>query len=265
VAAGAIEVRTGAAGETILRLESLDKAFGGLRAVQGVSIDVLQGDRHAIIGPNGAGKSTLFNLITGRLKPDHGRILFDGRDITGKPPHVIARSGIGRAFQITSIFPRLTVRQNLQYSMLANRGDTRRPLGWADRVYRDDAIQLLEAVGLGAYADLPAGQLSHGDQRAIEIAISLALGSKLVLLDEPTAGMSPYETEKAMELVARLATERGLTILFCEHDMQVVFGTARTVTVMHLGRVLTQGTPEEVRNNPEVQKVYLGQLEEATA
>jgi branched-chain amino acid transport system ATP-binding protein len=149
--------------------------------------------------------------------------------------------------------------------MLANRGDTRRPWGWADRVYREDALQLLDAVGLSAYANLPAGQLSHGDQRAIEIAISLALGSKLVLLDEPTAGMAPYETEKAMELVRQLATERGLTVLFCEHDMQVVFGTARTITVMHLGRVLTQGTPDEVRSNPEVQKVYLGQLEEASA
>jgi branched-chain amino acid transport system ATP-binding protein len=249
----------------MLRLEDLSKAFGGLQAVRGVSLEVRQGDRHAIIGPNGAGKSTLFNLITGRLKPDRGRILFDGKDITGKPTHVIARSGIGRAFQITSIFPRLSVRQNLQYAMLANRGDTRRPWGLADRVYRDDALQLLDAVGLSAYADLPAGQLSHGDQRAIEIAISLALGSKLVLLDEPTAGMSPYETEKAMDLVRQLAADRGLTVLFCEHDMQVVFGTARTITVMHLGRILTQGTPDEVRSNPEVQKVYLGQLEEATA
>jgi branched-chain amino acid transport system ATP-binding protein len=149
--------------------------------------------------------------------------------------------------------------------MLAQRGDTRRPLGRAERIYRDEAVELLEAVGLSAYADLPAGQLSHGDQRAIEIAISLALGSKLVLLDEPTAGMSPYETEKAMELVRRLATERGLSLLFCEHDMHVVFDTARTITVMHLGRVLTEGTPEQVRSNPEVQKVYLGQLEEARA
>jgi ABC-type branched-subunit amino acid transport system ATPase component/ABC-type branched-subunit amino acid transport system permease subunit len=265
VRAEAIEADRAPGEKTMLRLEDLSRAFGGLQAVRGVSLEVRQGDRHAIIGPNGAGKSTLFNLITGRLKPDRGRILFDGRDITGKPAHEIARGGIGRAFQITSIFPRLSVRQNLQYAMLANRGDTRRPWGLADRVYRDDALQLLDAVGLSAYAELPAGQLSHGDQRAIEIAISLALGSKLVLLDEPTAGMSPYETDKAMELVRQLAAERGLTVLFCEHDMQVVFGTARTITVMHLGRVLTQGTPDQVRSNPEVQKVYLGQLEEAPA
>src|ERR1700716_1186837 len=147
--------------------------------------------------------------------------------------------------------------------MCAHAGYTVRPFGIANRIFAGEAQGLAEAVGLGAFADLPAGQLSHGDQRAIEIAISLALGSKLVLLDEPTAGMSPYETEKAMELVRRLATERGLSLLFCEHDMQVVFDTARTITVMHLGRVLTEGTPDQVRSNPEVQKVYLGQLEEA--
>jgi len=249
-------------GEPLLVVQGLSRSFGGLRAVQDVDLVVHAGDRHAIIGPNGAGKSTLFNLITGRLKPDAGRVTFAGRDITGKPPHVIARAGIGRAFQITMIFPRLTVIQNLQYAMLAHRGYTARPFGIADRMFRDEAMELLEAVGLDQYAALPAGQLSHGDQRAIELAISLALGSRLVLLDEPTAGMSAFETQKAMELVRRVAQEKRLTLLFCEHDMEVVFGTARTVTVMHLGRVLTEGTPDEVRANPDVQKVYLGQLEE---
>ncbi|HKW71243.1 MAG TPA: branched-chain amino acid ABC transporter ATP-binding protein/permease [Candidatus Dormibacteraeota bacterium] len=253
------EVRSG---EILLKVDNLSKSFGGLRAVEDVSLEVMQGDRHAIIGPNGAGKSTLFNLITGRLKPSSGRVVFDGRDITGKPAHVIARTGIGRAFQITTIFPKLTVRQNLQYAMLAHRGYTVRPVGIANRMFRAEAQELVEAVGLGPWSDLPAGQLSHGDQRAIEIAISLALGSKLVLLDEPTAGMSPYETETAMELVRRLATERHLTLLFCEHDMSVVFNTARTITVMHQGRVLTEGTPEQIRRNADVQKVYLGELEE---
>jgi ABC-type branched-subunit amino acid transport system ATPase component/ABC-type branched-subunit amino acid transport system permease subunit len=248
-------------GAPLLVIEGMSKSFGGLRAVEGVSLSVHAGDRHAIIGPNGAGKSTLFNLITGRIRPDAGRVVFDGRDITGKAPHVIAREGIGRAFQITMIFPKLTVAQNLQYSMLAHRRMTMRPFGRADRLFRDEAMSLLEAVGLAGFADLPAGQLSHGDQRAIEIAISLALGSKLVLLDEPTAGMSAFETQKAMDLVRRVATEKNLTLLFCEHDMEVVFGTARTVTVMHMGRVLTEGTPEEVRRNPEVQKIYLGELE----
>jgi branched-chain amino acid transport system permease protein len=249
-------------GEPLLVVRGLTKSFGGLRAVRGVDLTVHAGDRHAIIGPNGAGKSTLFNLITGRLKPDSGSVVFGGQDITGRPPHVIARIGIGRAFQITMIFPKLTVLQNLQYAMLAHRGLTVRPFGIADRMFREEAMELLEAVGLGRYAELPAGQLSHGDQRAIELAISLALGSRLVLLDEPTAGMSHFETQKAMELVRRVAAEKKLTLLFCEHDMSVVFGTARTVTVMHQGAVLTEGTPQAVRADPDVQRVYLGELEE---
>ena len=248
-------------GRTLLKIEHLSRRFGGLRAVEDVSLDVKQGDRHAIIGPNGAGKSTLFNLITGQLKPSSGKVIFDGRDITGKPPHIIARTGMGRAFQITTIFPKLTVRQNLQYAMLARGSYTVRPFGIANRMFSAEAQDLAEAVGLAAWVDRPAGELSHGDQRAIEIAISLALGSKLVLLDEPTAGMSAYETDKAMELVRRLATERNLTLLFCEHDMSVVFSTARTVTVMHQGRVLTAGTPDQIRRNPDVQKIYLGELE----
>jgi ABC-type branched-subunit amino acid transport system ATPase component/ABC-type branched-subunit amino acid transport system permease subunit len=262
LASEAIQAEKVHSGKTLLRIEHLSRNFGGLRAVEDVSLDVKEGDRHAIIGPNGAGKSTLFNLITGQLKPSSGKVILDGRDITGKPPYVIAKTGIGRAFQITTIFPKLTVRQNLQYAMLAHAGYTVRPFGIANRIFAGEAQGLAEAVGLGMWADLPAGQLSHGDQRAIEIAISLALGSKLVLLDEPTAGMSAYETEKAMELVRRLATERFLTLLFCEHDMSVVFSTARTVTVMHQGRVLTAGTPEQIRRNPDVQKVYLGELEQ---
>jgi ABC-type branched-subunit amino acid transport system ATPase component/ABC-type branched-subunit amino acid transport system permease subunit len=261
VEAHAIQAEPVASGKVLLKVENVSKRFGGLRAVEAVNLEIHEGDRHAIIGPNGAGKSTLFNLITGRMRPSAGRIWFDGRDITGRPAHVIARAGIGRAFQITMIFPRLTVLQNLQYAMLAHRGRTVQPWGLADRIYKDEAMQLLDAVGLGPYADLPAGQLSHGDQRAIELAISLALGSRMILLDEPTAGMSAFETRKAMELVRRIATERNLTLLFCEHDMSVVFGTARTVTVMHQGRILTQGTPEEVRTDPEVQAVYLGELD----
>jgi ABC-type branched-subunit amino acid transport system ATPase component/ABC-type branched-subunit amino acid transport system permease subunit len=261
VEAHAIQAEPVTRGEVLLKVENLSKSFGGLRAVEAVNLEIHEGDRHAIIGPNGAGKSTLFNLITGRMRPSAGRVWFDGRDITGRPPHVIARAGIGRAFQITMIFPRLTVLQNLQYAMLAHRGRTVQPWGLADRIYRDEAMQLLDAVGLGPYDDLPAGQLSHGDQRAIELAISLALGSRMILLDEPTAGMSAFETRKAMELVRRIATERNLTLLFCEHDMSVVFGTARTVTVMHQGRILTQGTPDAVRSDPEVQAVYLGELD----
>ena len=261
VEAHAIQAVPEGKGKVLLKLEGLSRRFGGLHAVESVNLEVHEGDRHAIIGPNGAGKSTLFNLITGRLRPSGGRVWFDGRDITGRPAHLIAKAGIGRAFQITMIFPRLTVLQNLQYAMLAHRGRTIQPWGLADRIYRDEAMDLLEAVGLGPYSDLPASQLSHGDQRAIELAISLALGSRMILLDEPTAGMSAPETRKAMELVRRVATERKLTLLFCEHDMSVVFGTARTVTVMHLGRILTQGSPEQIRSDPAVQAVYLGELD----
>jgi ABC-type branched-subunit amino acid transport system ATPase component/ABC-type branched-subunit amino acid transport system permease subunit len=248
-------------GATLLRVEGLSKRFGGLKAVDGVSLEVLEGRRHAVIGPNGAGKSTLFNLLTGQIRPDSGKVVFGGVDITGRRPYQLSRFGIGRAFQITNIFPKLTVLQNLQYSMLAHRGDTVRPFGIADRRYRDEAMQLLDAVGLGPAAALPAGLLSHGDQRALELAISLALGTRLLLLDEPTAGMSPYETKRAMELVNGVVAQQGLTLLFCEHDMDIVFGIADVVTVMHQGSVLAEGTPEAIRSNPEVQRIYLGDVD----
>jgi ABC-type branched-subunit amino acid transport system ATPase component/ABC-type branched-subunit amino acid transport system permease subunit len=250
-----------ARGGTLLRVAGLSKRFGGLQAVDGVSFEVREGERHAVIGPNGAGKSTLFNLLTGQTRPDAGQVVFDGVEITGRRPYQLSRFGIGRAFQITNIFPKLTVLQNLQYALLAHRGDTRRPFGLGDRMYRSEAVQLLEAVGLGRSSTLLAGLLSHGDQRALELAISLALGTRLLLLDEPTAGMSPYETRRAMELVNGVVAQEGLTLLFCEHDMDIVFGMADTVTVMHQGRVLAEGSPETIRANPEVRRVYLGDVE----
>jgi ABC-type branched-subunit amino acid transport system ATPase component/ABC-type branched-subunit amino acid transport system permease subunit len=245
----------------LLQIEGLSKRFGGLKAVDGVNLEVLEGKRHAVIGPNGAGKSTLFNLITGQIRPDTGKVVFGGVDITGRRPYQLSRFGIGRAFQITNIFPKLTVLQNLQYSMLAHRGDTVRPFGIANLRYRDEAMQLLEAVGLGPSAALQAGLLSHGDQRALELAISLALGTRLLLLDEPTAGMSPYETKRAMELVNGVVAQQGLTLLFCEHDMEIVFGIADVVTVMHQGSVLAEGSPEAIRSDPEVQRIYLGDID----
>src|SRR5258708_18361946 len=156
-ATDAIQADKVQSGQTLLKIEHVSRSFGGLRAVDDVSLEVKQGDRHAIIGPNGAGKSTLFNLITGQQKPNSGKVIFDGRDITGKPPHVIARTGIGRAFQITTIFPKLTVRQNLQYAMLAHGGYTIRPFGIANRMFRAEAQELAESVGLGAWADRPPG------------------------------------------------------------------------------------------------------------
>ncbi|MGH8875243.1 MAG: ABC transporter ATP-binding protein, partial [Acidimicrobiia bacterium] len=214
-----------------------------------------------VIGPNGAGKTTLFNLITGYLRPDAGRVLFDGADVTGHPTHRIARAGIARAFQITSIFPKLTVFENVQLGILARRGETARVVGVVKGRHATQVMEILEAVGLAGTRDLQAGNLSHGDQRALELAISLTLEPKLLLLDEPTAGMAPAETAKTMELIRAIAIERHLTLLFCEHDMEVVFDTADRILVMHQGRRLAEGTPEEIRAHPEVRAVYLGEEE----
>jgi len=247
----------------LLAVRGLAKRFGGLAAVDGVDLTVAAGERRAVIGPNGAGKTTLFNLMTGYLKPDSGTVEFDGADLTGKPTHRLAKAGIGRAFQITSIFPGLTVFENVQLGRFAQRGETARAVGRATGRHAAEVGEILDSVGLAQLSSVRAGNLSHGDQRALELAISLALEPKLLLLDEPTAGMAPAETERTMTLVRRIADERKLTLLFCEHDMDVVFGTADRVLVMHQGRALAEGTPEQIRNHPEVQRVYLGDAEAA--
>jgi branched-chain amino acid transport system ATP-binding protein len=243
---------------SLLQAARLKKHFGGLRAVDGVDLEARPGERRAIIGPNGAGKTTLFNLITGHLRPDEGTVTFDGRDITGLSTHQIARMGIGRAFQITNIFPGLTVFENVQLGFLCHRRESRDFFRPAEGRHAQEVRDILEAVGLARHERDLAGTLSHGDQRALELAISLALEPKLLLLDEPTAGMAPAETRRTMDLVRRIAAERHLTLLFCEHDMEVVFGTADRILVMHQGRPLAEGTPEEIRGDPEVRRVYLG-------
>jgi branched-chain amino acid transport system ATP-binding protein len=247
----------------LLEVRDLAISFGGLKAVDGVDLDVMAGERRAIIGPNGAGKTTLFNLITGYYKPQAGTVTFDGKDITGKPTFRVAQAGIGRAFQITSIFPGLTVFRNVQLGRLAHTGRTRKPFGGVEGLHAEEVADILDDVGLRPVATEQAGNLSHGDQRALELAISLALEPKLLLLDEPTAGMAPEETTRTMQLVRRIADERKLTVLFCEHDMEVVFGAADRIMVMHLGQPLAEGTPDEIRSNPEVQRVYLGEDEVA--
>jgi branched-chain amino acid transport system ATP-binding protein len=245
----------------LLEVRDLHKRFGGLRAVDGVDLVVEAGERRAVIGPNGAGKTTLFNLITGHYRADRGQVGFDGRDITRAPTHEVARAGIGRAFQITSIFPGLSVHDNVQFGILARRRETRRPIGRAEGLHAGEVTEILDDVGLSAVGSELAGNLSHGDQRALELAISVAMEPKLLLLDEPTAGMAPEETRRTMELVRRIAEERELTVLFCEHDMDVVFGTANRVLVMHQGKPLVDGTPDEVRVHPDVRRVYLGEDE----
>jgi branched-chain amino acid transport system ATP-binding protein len=245
----------------VLEVRALAKSFDGFRAVGGVSFDVPQGSISAVIGPNGAGKTTLFNLITGHIRPDAGEVKFKGRNVTGIAPHDLCRLGMGRSFQRTNIFPRLTVFENVQAAYVCHRGR-----GWNlfDRVgplYRDETDELLAAVGLRDRAGEVAGLLSHGGQKQLELAIALALEPEILLLDEPTAGMSAGETREAIALIERLARSRNLTLLFTEHDMDVVFQIAQRITVLHQGQVIADGAPAEVRRNADVRRVYLGERE----
>jgi branched-chain amino acid transport system ATP-binding protein len=243
----------------VLQLVGLRKRFGGVQAVNGVNLAVPPGDLRAIIGPNGAGKTTLFNLISGDLPHDTGQIFFGGEEVSGLPPHRLCRRGMGRTFQITSIFRRLTALENVQTAYLSHHRRHFNLLTPARRLYRDEAMGLLERVGLHEEALKPSGILSHGDQRRLELAIALASSPRLLLLDEPTAGMAPRERHELMALVGRIAAETGLTVVFTEHDMDVVFAVARRITVLHQGAVLAEGPPQEVRANADVQRVYLGQ------
>ena len=243
---------------SLLEVYDVSKAFGGVQAVAGASFTLRPGDVQAVIGPNGAGKSTLFNLLTGQLACDRGRILFRGERIDGAPPHQIWRKGISRTFQVPAAFQSLTVRENVQTVLLSRRGRSRNLVAHAARLFEDAAAAVLAQVGLLAYADDGCGTLSLGDLKRMELALALASEPALLLLDEPTAGMSSDERADLMGTVVRIVRERNLTVLFTEHDMDVVFGTATRILVLHQGRVLAEGTPAEVRANPEVQRVYLG-------
>ncbi len=234
------------------------KAFGGVQAVAGVSFSLDVGDVCAVIGPNGAGKTTLFNLLTGQLACDRGRILFRGEEIGGTAPHRIWRRGISRTFQVPATFRSLTVRENVQTVLLSSAGRSRQMVAEAARLVRGSADALLEQVGLLRYADECCGTLSLGDLKRVDLALALAGEPALLLLDEPTAGMSVAERAGLMRLVTTIVRARGLTVLFTEHDMDVVFASARRILVMNHGGVLAEGSPAEVRANPDVQRVYLG-------
>jgi len=243
----------------LLEVTDVARSFGGFQALCGVTLQVAPGEISAVIGPNGAGKTTLFNVITGHLAPDAGRIGFAGRDITGRPPHAICRLGLARSFQRTNIFPRLSVFENVQIGILSHEG---RAYGlWvpARGLARDRTMAVLEDVGLAARAADPSGSLSYGDQKRLELGIALALEPTLLLLDEPTAGMSPQETRSSVALVERIARERKLTVLFTEHDMNVVFSVAQRIRVLHQGRIIAEGAPEEIRRHDDVKRVYLGE------
>jgi len=242
----------------MLQVEAVDKSFEDFKAVNGANLTIGKGEVVAVIGPNGAGKTTLFNLITGQLKRDKGKIIFKGEDISELPPYLICKKGIARSFQIANIFPRLTVFGNVQVAVLSHQRRSSNLFRPAQNIAVEETRSILESVGLLDKEKNVAGSLSHGDQKILEMAIALGNEPELLILDEPTAGMSPEETLATMELIKRLAQIRGLTILFCEHDMDIVFSIAQSIMVMRQGRTIIQGSPEEVRSNKEVQEAYLG-------
>ena len=245
----------------MLRVEGIRKSFDGFQAVDGANLDVKKSEIVAVIGPNGAGKTTLFNLITGILRPEGGRVLFKGEDITGLSAYRICRKGMSRSFQVVNVFPRLTVFENVQISVLSQQGKTYDLLSPSRRLVIRETRDILESVRLTDKAHHVSGSLSHGDQKVLEIAIALGSRPELLILDEPTAGMSPEETGRCIDLIRHLSTDLGLTILSCEHDMELVFAIAHRIMVMVHGRSIIQGLPEEVRCNREVQDAYLGESE----
>ena len=242
----------------VLRADRLAKRFGGVRAVDHVSLDLAAGEVLALIGPNGAGKSTCFNLLNGQERADAGRVHLQGREITGLPPRRIWRLGLARTFQVAAVFSSMTVAETVQVALLSRDRRLWRPWRRANRYRRDQADALLRQVGMDWAAGRTCGTLAYGDVKRVELAIALANEPTVLLMDEPTAGMAPAERGQLMALIREIARARDMAVLFTEHDMDVVFGHAERVLVLHQGRVLARGRPEDVRLDPEVQRVYLG-------
>ena len=242
----------------LLQVTGLSRAFGGVQAVDGVGFSLLEGEMLALIGPNGAGKSTTFNMVGGQLRPDAGDVRLAGESLVGQPPRTIWRRGVGRTFQIAETFRSLTVVENVQMALLSA---DRRILHWwrpAAAHRRADALDLLERVGMHAQADRPCSALAYGDVKRVELAMALAHGPRLLLMDEPTAGMAPAERLALMALTRQIARERRMGVLFTEHSMDVVFGQADRVLVLVRGRLLAEGTPEQIQADARVQEAYLG-------
>jgi branched-chain amino acid transport system ATP-binding protein len=242
----------------VLGVTDLAKSFGGVKAVDGVSFTLAAGTLLALIGPNGAGKTTCFNMLMGQLRPDRGRVLLKGRDITGLSPRRVWRLGVGRTFQIAETFASMTLRENVQMALLSHHGGIWNMIGLASHSYRDEAEALLALVGMEALADRACGELAYGDIKRVELAIALANAPSLLLMDEPTAGMAPREREALMHLTARIAREQAIAVLFTEHDMDAVFNHADTILVLDRGRLIAQGSPAAIRDNAMVRSVYLG-------
>ena len=243
---------------TALVVHDLSKRYGGVEALRNVSFSVSSGELVALIGPNGAGKTTCFNLLNGQLAPDAGRIELDGRDIAGHAPRDIWRLGVGRTFQITATFGSMTVRENVQLALVSHRRRHHSPVGSLAAMQVAQADALLERVGMREQAGRPCALLAYGDLKRVELAIALANSPHVLLMDEPTAGMAPEERGALMALASSLARSERIAVLFTEHDMDVVFGHADRVVVLHSGEIIAMGKPEEIRADPRVQEVYLG-------
>jgi branched-chain amino acid transport system ATP-binding protein len=245
----------------ILETKSLWKNFGSLSAVAGIDLQFKKRELASVIGPNGAGKTTFFNLITGKLRPSHGAVYFQGREITGLKPHRIARIGISRIFQITNLFPELTAYENIRVAVLANLKETNRMLTLDNKLdnVNEETDRIIELIGLADKKDNKCGVLSHGDQRLIEVGVALAIHPTLLLLDEPTGGMGPEETDDMVGFIRDLNEKQDITILLVEHDMSVVFSVSERIVVMHQGTVIEDGIPDKIRENERVKEAYLGE------
>jgi len=245
----------------ILEIKNLNKKFGGLHAIKNINLNIRQGELSSIIGPNGAGKTTLFNLITGSLLPDSGSIVFEGKNITGMQTFQLAKIGIGMAFQKTNIFPRMTAYENVETALIAR---TQRNMNFISSINKfadiiTETLEILDSMGLSDKVDSISSTLSHGDQKLLDIAIAIALKPKLLLIDEPTAGMSPEERRKTIGLLKKLWKEMNMTLLFIEHDMDMVFSISEIIRVLYHGELIAEGKPEEIANNPQVIEAYLGE------
>jgi branched-chain amino acid transport system ATP-binding protein len=243
---------------SVLAVRSLTKAFGGVLAVNNISFEIARGEFLAMIGPNGAGKSTCFNMINGQLAPDSGAILFEGNDIAGVRPRDIWRRGVGRTFQVAATFGSMSVIENVQMALISHAGEIYRAWRPAAKLHRDHALDLLERVGMRADADRPSRALAYGDVKRIELAIALANEPRLLLMDEPTAGMAPRERNDLIALVKKLVVERGISVLFTEHSMDVVFAFADRIIVLARGQLIADGDAAAIRADAKVREVYFG-------